>query len=59
MTGVVGAFFVVQIGVMAAEQRLGLGSWSAPKQDAWTFAALCPASPLFIEPVLQMFAGPS
>jgi hypothetical protein len=50
-----GAFFLVQPLFIATERRLGVRRWRPIAQHAWALAALTLPSPLFVEPVLQVF----
>lgn len=50
-----GAFFLVQPLFIATERRLGVRRWGPIAQHAWALAALTLTSPLFVEPVLQVF----
>ena len=50
-----GAFFLVQPLFIAAERRLGVRRWRPIAKHAWTLGALTLISPLFVEPVLQVF----
>lgn len=50
-------FFLVQ-GVFAlVETKLSVTSWSRPWQHTWTVAVLLGSSPLFVEPMLQVFSA--
>ncbi|NVB38612.1 hypothetical protein G6O69_12295 [Pseudenhygromyxa sp. WMMC2535] len=51
------SFFVVHGALMLAERGLGVRSWPALEQRAWTLAWLLLTSPSFIEPMMQIFAG--
>ena len=49
-----GAFFLVQPLFIIAERRLKVRRWRPATARAWTFAVLAIASPLFVEPALQL-----
>lgn len=49
-----GAFFLVQPLLIGAERRLKVRRWPPAIGRAWTMAALAVASPLFVEPALQI-----
>ena len=52
-----GAFFLVQPFLIAAERWVNVQRWRPAAGRAWTLAVLTIASPLFIEPVLQLVEG--
>lgn len=49
-----GAFFAVQPLLIAAERAMKVRWWSVAAARTWTLTALAIASPLFVEPVLQI-----
>jgi hypothetical protein len=51
-----GLFFLVQGAFALVETRLRIVRWARPWQHAWTVVALLGSSPLFVEPMLRVFA---
>jgi hypothetical protein len=49
-----GAFFLVQPPLIAVERRMKVRRWRPAAGRAWTLAALAIASPLLVEPALQL-----
>ena len=49
-----GAFFLAQPPLIAAERWLQVRRWKSGAARVWTLAALTIASPLFVEPLLQL-----
>jgi len=59
---VCGAFFLVQPLLILAERRINVRRWPRPAARLWTLGTLTLASPLFVEPLLQILEpswGPS
>ncbi len=52
-----GTFFLVQPVFIAAERQLNVRRWRPVAGWAWTMGLLTIASPLFVEPVLQIVEG--
>jgi hypothetical protein len=52
-----GAFFLVQPLLIAVERWLFVRRWRPVARRAWTLAVLTVASPLFVEPALQIVEG--
>jgi hypothetical protein len=50
------AFFVLQGAAALIETKLSVRNWSRLAQHAWTVTAILGTSPLFLEPMLQVFA---
>jgi hypothetical protein len=51
-----GAFFLVQPLLILIERQINVRRWPTAAARAWTYAALTVASPLFVEPVLQIIS---
>lgn len=51
---VIASFFVVQIVYLFVERALRVTRWSKPARRVWTFVLLAVASPLHMEPCLQL-----
>ena len=51
---VCGVFFLVQPVLILTERAVGVRRWPKSAGRLWTFAALAIASPLFVEPALQI-----
>lgn len=58
MAARMGLYFVIQGLLLAIEQPLGVTRWPAPAGRAWMLACTLLPSPLFVEPVLRLFARP-
>jgi len=56
MAARMGLYFVVQGLLLALEQPLGVSRWSPNAGRAWMLACTLLPSPLFVEPVLRLFA---
>jgi hypothetical protein len=52
-----GSFFLAQLPLLALERRLGQSGWPRVARRLWTLAWLALASPLFVEPMLDILAG--
>lgn len=52
-------YFLIEGLLLALEIPLGVARWPAPAGHAWTLACTIVPSPLFVEPVLRLFAAPS
>jgi hypothetical protein len=50
------AFFLLQGGFVLLELRMGIARWRAIPAHAWTVLAVLGCSPLFVEPILRLFA---
>jgi D-alanyl-lipoteichoic acid acyltransferase DltB (MBOAT superfamily) len=49
-------YFAIQGFLMALEVRLGVARWTEPAGWAWTMLCVLAPSPLFLEPLLRVFA---
>jgi hypothetical protein len=56
MAARMGLYFVIQGLLLALELPLGVARWPAPAGRAWMLACTVVPSPLFVEPVLRLFA---
>lgn len=56
MAASMAAYFLIQAALMALEVRLGVARWTEPAGWAWTMACVLVPSPLFLEPLLRVFA---
>ncbi len=52
-------YFAIQGILMALEVRLGVARWTEPAGWAWTMLCVLAPSPLFLEPLLRVFAPAS
>ncbi len=57
MAARMGLYFVVQGLLLALELPLGVSRWPAPLGRAWMLTCTLLPSPLFVEPVLRLFAA--
>lgn len=58
MAARMGLYFVIQGVLLALEGPLGVTRWPAPAGRAWMLACTLLPSPLFVEPILRLFARP-
>lgn len=56
MAGWMTAYFLLQPLLMGIERLLGVARWSAPAAHLWTVIVMVLPSPLFVEPLLQIFS---
>lgn len=56
MAACMGGYFLIQGALLALEARLGVARWTEPAGWAWTMACVLVPSPLFLEPLLRVFA---
>lgn len=59
MAASMGLYFVIQGALLALELPLRVARWPAAAGHAWTLASILLPSPLFVEPVLHLFAAPA
>ncbi|MBI4818954.1 MAG: membrane bound O-acyl transferase family-domain-containing protein [Deltaproteobacteria bacterium] len=52
-----GAFFLLQVALIGAEDKFGVHQWSRLAAHSWTVAVMLAVSPLFIEPFLLVVAS--
>lgn len=52
-----GSFFVVHGVAVLAERAIGVARWPAAAQRGWTLAWFAISAPLFVEPMMQIFAA--
>jgi hypothetical protein len=55
MAAAMTAFFVLQLVLISVERSLAVWRWPRAVQHVWFFAAVGLSSPLFTEPILQVF----
>ncbi len=58
MAARMGLYFMIQGVLLALEGPLGVTRWPTPAGRAWMLACTVLPSPLFVEPVLRLFARP-
>ena len=56
MAACMAGYFAIQGLLMALEVRLGVARWTEPAGWAWTMLCVLVPSPLFLEPLLRVFA---
>ncbi|MEO6573922.1 MAG: MBOAT family protein [Polyangiaceae bacterium] len=50
------AYFLLQTVLIGLERFFGIARWSAPAAHAWTVTVMVLASPLFVEPMLEILS---